>query len=169
MKLSLVLPASLLACAGASPPPPVVAIAPPAIDPPPVTTTSATSTCADTEHAEPPPINVTLLAPTKAIDAKLAEAVKRLPPFEQNAFVTSPKSLRTIDGKLRLHGKNGFAQVEVTLPVLTSQCEATIQTAIQMQRPVELKGKGRLVADQVPGHGYVSAFDLDDVTSCVSR
>ena len=169
MKLSLVVPASLFAsaCAGAAPPPASVVPVSQLPEPTPVTTTSS---CVASERTEAPPINVTVQAPpAKAIDPRLAEALKRLPPLEHTVHVNLPGTLRFMDGKLRLHGKSGIGQAEVTLPTLTTQCEQTIQTAIQTQRPIEIKGKGRLVSDQVPGHGYISAFDLEDVSSCISR
>jgi hypothetical protein len=171
MKLSLVLsslPASIFtsACAAATPsPPPVVPVAQ-LQEAAPVTKPYA---CGAPEHAEAPAINVTVQAPAgRAVDPTLAATLRRLPPFEQTALVT-PASLKMIDGKLRVHGRNNHAQVEVSVPSLTTQCEQTVQTAIQAQRPVELQGKGRAMSDHIPGHGYISAFDLEDVTSCVAR
>lgn len=128
-----------------------------------------TTACVAAEKTEPPAVNVTVHPPAKVVDPKLAEALKRLPVPEQTAVIYIPSALRTIDGKPRLHGKHGLSQIEVTLSVLTSQCEATIQSAIQMQRPVEIKGKGRVIADHVPGYGYVSAYEIEDVTSCIAR
>lgn len=78
-------------------------------------------------------------------------------------------SLRTIDGKLRLHGRSGGRQIEVTLPTLTTQCEQTIQNAISTNGGVDVQGKGRVTSDNVPGYGYVTAYDLADVSTCVTR
>lgn len=163
MKLCLAVSAGLLGCAGASPVPPTVPI-----EPAPVTTT--TGTCISSEAPSPRieavPVNVTVTPPMKLVDPELLEAVKRLPPAVQNITLNEVSALKTIDGKLRLHGKIGFQRTEVTLPPLTSQCEQVVQSAIQTRTGVSLQGKGRGIADNVPGQGYVSAYTLEDVTGC---
>jgi hypothetical protein len=166
MKLSLVLPASILAtaCSGGQAPPPVVPVAP--VPVPAAATTTTTSACTT---AEPTPVNVTVTQPPKPIDPMLAAAIERMPIPELTVIVGIPTSLKTIDGKPRLYGTIGAQRTEVTLPSLTNACEQTIDTAIQSHRPLELRGKGRMAADNVPGHGYVSAYDLREVNTCVTR
>jgi len=165
MKLSLVLAAGpVFGCAAAAPPP---AVAP--IEPTPVTTTTAV--CAASEApaprvVEPVPVNVTVTPPMKVVDPELLAAAKRLPLQVLTLNVSEVTTLRTIEGKLRLHGKIGFHQTEITLPPLTSQCEAIVLSAIQTHAVVTVSGKGRSVADMVPGHGYVNAVTLEDVQAC---